>query len=130
LTTVNLFVKYDETSSPREAISAISSAVGLFALSRGLLDAFRIPLLLFFGGLPSRDKVIILAPAIAPNFENDGAQAPAAPTDGTKLFRIIIPLIDDMHLIEYLLRLLQTDAMVSFDGPTLSLIELEPHRRI
>ena len=27
LTTVNLFVKYEETSSPREAFSAISSAV-------------------------------------------------------------------------------------------------------
>jgi hypothetical protein len=30
---------------------------------------------------------------------------PRGPTDGAKLFRIIIPLVDDVRLIEYILRL-------------------------
>ena len=48
LTTVNLFVKYAETSSPREAISAISSAVGT------VLDALGTAWLFLTGRFPSR----------------------------------------------------------------------------
>src|ERR1035441_8148412 len=52
LTTVNLLVKYAETSSPRDAISAISSAVGT------MLDVFGIALLFLLSRVPGRDQMV------------------------------------------------------------------------
>ena len=46
LTTVNLLVKYEEISSPRVALSAISSAEGV------VLNVFGIAFLFFFRGFP------------------------------------------------------------------------------
>ncbi len=62
--------------SPREALSAISSA-----LIRAL-DVFEIALLLLFGGLPGGHQVIVLAIRIAPDSEDHGTEAAPAPTDG------------------------------------------------
>ena len=130
MTTVNFLVKYEEMSSPREANSAISSAVGVFAVVGFFLDVFGIALLFFSRCLPNRDEVIIFAPGIAPNLENDGTEPTAGPTDGAKLFRIVILLVDDVRLIEYILRLFQADAMFSLDAPALLVVELETHRCI
>jgi hypothetical protein len=63
-----------------------------------------------------------------PNLENDRAETAVGPTDGAKLFRIIILLVDDVRLIEYSLRLFQADAMFSLDAPVLLFVELEAHR--
>ena len=98
---MNLLVKYEEMSSPREAIAAISSAVGVFAIVGFFLDVFGIALLFFFRRLPTRDKVVVFAFGIVSNLENDGTEPAARPTDGAKLFRIIILLVDDVRLIEY-----------------------------
>lgn len=48
-----------------------------------------------------------------------------APADRTKPLRIIAPLVHQIDLIENFLRLLQTDAMLPLDLPTLRRIELE-----
>src|SRR5262245_8929452 len=64
LTTVNLLVKNDEMSSPRDAISAISSALGDF------LDVFGIALLLLFRCCPGGDEVVVFAFGIVSDFEN------------------------------------------------------------
>ena len=125
---MNFLVKYEEMSSPREAIAAISSAVGVFAVVGFFLDVFGIALLFFFRRLPTRDKVIVFAPGIVPNLENYGTEQATGPTDGAKLFRIIILLVDDVRLIEYILRLFQADAMFSLGAPALLLVELEAHR--
>ena len=52
---------------------------------------------------------------VMPEFENHRAEAPAAPTNCTKLFRIIVLPIDQVYLVEYILRLFQADAMFSLD---------------
>jgi hypothetical protein len=58
-------------------------------------------LLFFFGCRPNRDEVMVFAPRVAPNLENDGTEPTQGPTDGAKLFRIVILLVDDVRLIEY-----------------------------
>lgn len=65
-----------------------------------------------------------------PDLENYRAEVAPAPTDGTKLLRIVVLLVDDIYLIEYLLRLIQADTVFSLDVLALPPIELEPHRRI
>jgi hypothetical protein len=127
---VNLPVKYEEMSSPREAIAAISSAVGVFAFVGFFLDVFDIALLFLVRRLPTRDEAIVFAPGIVPNLENDGTEPAAGPTDGAKLLRLIVLLVDDVRLIEYVLRLFQADAMFSLDAPALLFVELEAHRCI
>jgi hypothetical protein len=78
---VNLLVKYEEISSPREAIAAISSAVGVLAAVGFFLDVFGIALLFFFRRLPSCDEVMVFAPSIVPNLENDRTEPAAGPTE-------------------------------------------------
>src|ERR1035441_1566403 len=124
LTTVNLLVKYREMSSPRDAISAISSAVHV------PLDVFGIALFFLAGRFPGRHKVVKLAPGVMPDLEDHGTEAAAAPTYCTKLFRVIALLVDEIHLIKYVLRLFQADPVLSLDVPTLLSLELEPHRPI
>jgi hypothetical protein len=63
-----------------------------------------------------------------PDLENHGTEAAAAPTDCTERFRIVALLVDEVHLIEYVLRLFQADAVFSLDVPALLSIVLEPHR--
>jgi hypothetical protein len=93
-------VKYAETSSPRDAISAISSAVGVF------LDVFGITLLFLFGRDPGGNQVIVFTIGIMPDLEDHGTEPPPTPTDRPKLFRIVILLVDDVDLVEYLPRFL------------------------
>lgn len=93
-TTVNLLVKYAEMSFPCDAMSAISSAVGAPGLT---LDVLGIDTFFLFGRLPGCDQVIVLALGIVPDFEDDGTQQTAAPTDCTKLFRIIVLLVNLYH---------------------------------
>jgi hypothetical protein len=66
LTTVNLLVKYAETSLPRVAISAISSADGAVAF---VLDIFDISLFFLHRGSPGRHQMIIFAFRIMPDLE-------------------------------------------------------------
>jgi len=62
-----------------------------------------------------------------PDLEDHRTKAPATPTDGTELFRIVVPLVDQVRLVEDLLRLLQADAVLTLDGPALRFIEDEAH---
>jgi len=124
LTTVNLFVKCADISSPLEAISAISSAVGV------LLDVFGIVLIFLFGCFPSSDQVVVLSLAVIPGLENHGTEAVSAPSNGTKLFRIVTPLVDQVRLVEYLLRFFQADTVFSPDSRTLFPIKAAAHRSI
>src|ERR1700691_1242661 len=111
-------------SSPRVAISAISSAVAVF------LDVLGIALSLLFRRFPGRDQMVELARGVVPDLKDDGTQEPAAPSDGTKLFRIVALLVGQVRLIEYLLRLQQADPVLPLDLPALLSVELEAHRYI
>src|SRR5579864_6219687 len=68
LTTVNLLVKKADTSSPREAISAIWSAV------RCVLDIFGIALFFFLCRFPGSDQVVVLALGVVSDLEDHRAQ--------------------------------------------------------
>jgi hypothetical protein len=97
LTIVKLFVKYAETSSPRVALSAISSAVGPAAFA---LDVFGIDLFFLLGRFPGGDQVIVFAFGVVPNFEDDGTHKAATPTYCTELFRIVVLLVDQIGLVK------------------------------
>jgi hypothetical protein len=60
-----------------------------------------------------------------PYLENDGTEATEAPTDCTKLFGIIVLLVDPVDLIEAVLRFVQADAVLPFDLPALRSLELD-----
>jgi hypothetical protein len=124
LTTVNLLEKYAEMSSPRDAISAISSALGV------LLDVLGIALLLLIGSLPPGDQPVIFTFRILSDLKDDGTQAAAAPSNCAMLFRVIAFLVNQVRLIEDLLRLFQADAMLPFDFFALFPIEVESHGRV
>jgi len=47
--------------------------------------------------------MVKFARGVTPDFEDDGTQDSAAPTDGTKLLPIGALLVDQVRLIEYLL---------------------------
>jgi hypothetical protein len=51
-------------------------------------------LLLLFGGLPGGDEMVIFAMRIMPDLKNHGTEETPAPTDRTKLFRIVVFLVD------------------------------------
>lgn len=65
-----------------------------------------------------------------PDLENHGTEASKTPSDCTKLFRIVALLVDEVHLIENVLRILQADAVLSLDVAALLPVELESYRRI
>jgi hypothetical protein len=70
-TTVNSLLKYTEISSPRDAISAISSALGIF------LDVFGIAFFFLLGGPPRGNEAIVLPLRIVSDFKDHRAE-PAA----------------------------------------------------
>jgi hypothetical protein len=72
-------------------MSAISSAVGASDL---VLDVLGIDAFFLLSRLPGCDQVIVLTLGIVPDFEDDGTQQTAAPTDCTKLFWIIVLLVN------------------------------------
>src|SRR5260370_36863360 len=111
-------------SSPRDALSAISSAVGV------LLGIFGIAFLFLFGRLPGRDEMVVFAFRVMPDFEYHRTEATATPPYGTKLFRIVVLLVDEVDLIEDLLRFLQADPVLTLDFPAPGSIELEPRCHI
>ena|SRR5579863_3928972 len=111
-------------SSPRDALSAISSA------DNGGLDVFGIALLFLFSRPPGCDKVVVFALRVMPDLKNHGTKASIAPANGTELFRIVVLLVDQVDLIKNLLRLTQADTMLLFDGAALGFIELEADIRI
>src|SRR5271157_2722105 len=96
-------------SSPRSAISAISSAVGV------LLGIFGIALLFLFGRFPGGDKVVVFAFGVMPELEYHGTEAAATPPYRTKLFRIVVLLVHQIDLVENLLGLLQADPVLALD---------------
>jgi hypothetical protein len=114
-------VKYAETSSPRDAISAISSAVGI------VLDVFGTALLFLRSRLPGRDQMVVFAFGVMPDLKDDGTEAAAAPSDCTKLFRIAALLVNHVHLVEDLPRVSEAYAMFLFDVPALLAFEVEAH---
>jgi hypothetical protein len=118
---VNWFVKCAETSSPREAFSAISSALG------ARLDIFGIAPFLFLGCLPGGYQMVIFALDLMSYLKNCGAENAFAPTNGTTLLRVVASLINQVDLVENFLRLVETYAMFSLGFPALLTIEIEAH---
>jgi hypothetical protein len=76
LTTVNFPVKNEETSSPRDALPAISSAPILG------LDLFGIRFHFLFGCLPVCYQMMVFPNRIAPHFEDDRTDSTLASADG------------------------------------------------
>jgi len=64
------------------------------------------------------------------DLEYHRTEATATPPDCTKLFWIVVLLVNEVNLIEDLFRLLQADTVFSLDVPALRCIELEPRRHI
>jgi hypothetical protein len=62
-----------------------------------------------------------------PDLENHGAQSIPTPPDCAELSWIVNLLVKDVHLIEYLFRFFQTDAMFLFDIPAFLPIKVEAH---
>ena len=108
-------------SSPSDAISAISSAVGVF------LDVFGIALFFLPGGYPGRNQMVVFALGVMPDPEDDRAESAAAPSDRAKLLRVVTLPVNQVHLVEDLLRLFQADAVLSFDFPAFLRVEVEAH---
>jgi hypothetical protein len=80
--------------------------------------------------MPHGHQVVIFAFGIVPDFKNNGTEAITAPADRTKLLRVIAPLVHQVDLIENLLRLLQTDAVLPLNLTALRRIELEAYEYI
>ena len=78
-----MLVKYREMSSPREAISAISSPFTRRALGADFLDALGIPLFLFAGGLPGGHKMKIFTFVIVVDLKDRRTKPATAPGDRT-----------------------------------------------
>jgi hypothetical protein len=74
--------------------------------------------------------VVVLAFGVKPDLEDHGTEAASAPSNCTELFRVVTPLVNQVRLVEYLLRLFQADAMFSFDVAALFLIEAAAYPRI
>src|ERR1017187_3683310 len=111
-------------SSPRDALSAISSAVGVF------LGVFGIAFLFLFGRFPGGDEMVAFAFGIVPYLEYYGTEATPTPAYCTELLRIVVLLVDEVDLIEDLLCFRQADPVLVLDVPALRSIEFEPHRHI
>jgi len=71
--------------------------------------------------------MVVFALRVMPDLEDDRAEAAPAPSYCTKLFRVVVLLVNQIHLLEDLLRFFQTDAVFSFDFPALLPIEVEAH---
>jgi len=123
-TTENSLVKWLEISSPRVAISAISSGEG------PRLDLIGIGFLFLSRRFPGGDQTIRFSRRISPDLKDNGTQATAGPTNRTILLRIVTLPVDQIDLIKNLLRLLQADSVFPPDVSILLSIELESHRGI
>ncbi len=71
--------------------------------------------------------MVIFSVGIVPDLEDDGVQRAAAPSNCTILFRVFPLLIDNVQLIEYLLRIFQADPVFPFNLLALPGVELEAH---
>lgn len=71
--------------------------------------------------------MVVFARRIMPDLENHRTEAATTPSSCAELFRIVTPVVYQVHLIEYLPSLFQADAMFSFGIPALLLIEIEAH---
>ena len=74
--------------------------------------------------------MVILTIIVPPRFEDHRGKLSPAPADCAELLRIIIFLIDQIRLVENLLRLAQADTMLLLDRFALPRIEVEAHRCI
>jgi hypothetical protein len=63
-------------------------------------------LLFLLGRFPGGNQVIVFALGVIPDFEDDGTQQTATPTDCTELFRIVVLLVNQIGLLKDLLRFL------------------------
>lgn len=71
--------------------------------------------------------MVVFALGIMSNLEYRRAKAASAPSDCTKLFRIVTLLVNQIHLIEDLLHFPEVNAVFLFDVPTLAAIKLKAH---
>jgi hypothetical protein len=67
--------------------------------------------------------MVVFALRVVPDFENHRAQTAPTPSDCAELFRIVALLVNQVHLIEYFLRLFEANAMFSLDTPALLAVE-------
>jgi hypothetical protein len=72
----------------------------------------------------------VLAGRITPDLEDHGTETSAAPTNGAELLRIVVLAVNQVCLVENLLRLFQADSVSSLDSPALRFVELEARIRI
>ena len=96
-----LLVKYAETSSPRSAILAISSAVGIST-------AFFIELLFLSGRFPQGHLMIAFAFVVFTYFINQRIQTSRHPPDSSELLRIVRSAVSIVRMPEDLLRFFDT----------------------
>jgi hypothetical protein len=69
--------------------------------------------------------MVVLTVRVISDFEDDRTQGVAAPTDCAELFWIAAPLVHQVSLVKDLLRLLQANAVLSFDLTAFSADEVE-----
>lgn len=69
--------------------------------------------------------MIIFALAIMPDLEDHRTQPITTPSDGTKLLRVVILLIDQISLIEYPLCLFETDAVFTLNIQIFAFFKVE-----
>ena len=66
--------------------------------------------------------MIILALLVTSDFKNHGTQTITAPPDCTELLGIVTSLVNQVNLIENLLRFVQADTVLLLDGAALRYI--------
>jgi hypothetical protein len=91
--------------SPRDAFSAISSA------DNRVLDVLGIALFFLLGRFPGCYQMVVFAVGVKPDLENYGTETPTAPPDRTEVLWIIVLLVNQVRLVENLLRFFQLNAM-------------------
>lgn len=71
--------------------------------------------------------MVVFTSGIMPDLEDHRTKLAATPSYCAELFRIVILLVYQVRLIEYLLRFFQADAMSSLGFPALRPIEVKAH---
>ena len=71
--------------------------------------------------------MVVLAIRIVTDLKDDRAQTAAAETDRAELLRVAASSVDQISLIEYLLRVFKAEAMLPLDVPAFLCIEFQAH---
>src|SRR5262249_17499777 len=119
-------VKKRLTSSPRAAISPISSAVSFLFFSGMLLIEF----FLLGCSLPQRNEVVVGAFGVLALLVDHHVELPLGPPEGTPLLGVIVSLILVMASLEDFLDLLEISTPAAFEFLALLRVESESHSLI